>query len=130
MKKFEKASLCREDCSSSTTPGSSTDLLGGSHWCRDDRRRCRTRRRVHPVRRGQRYIAEIKRELANALRDNLEDKYLAQAVEYQGTNVPLGLLLVLDLTAHPHGLPHLRDTVWVGTARDRMPRTYEAPSWP
>jgi hypothetical protein len=62
---------------------------------------------------AQRFIIEIKREQADASRQSVETSYLTQALEYQRTNVPLGILLVLDLTSHIHGLPHLKDTIWV-----------------
>lgn len=62
---------------------------------------------------AQRFIVEIKREKSDASRQSVESAYLTQALEYQLTNIPLGMLLVLDLTSHTHGLPHLRDTVWV-----------------
>jgi hypothetical protein len=68
---------------------------------------------------AQRFIVEIKREKVDASRESIEAAYLTQTFEYQRTNVPLGMLLVLDLTSHAHGLPHLKDTIWV-IHRDRL----------
>jgi len=67
---------------------------------------------------ARRYITEVKRELGNSTRANLEAAYLAQAVEYQSTNEPLGQLLVLDLTDHSGGTPHIKDSIWVAHRRD------------
>jgi hypothetical protein len=61
----------------------------------------------------QRFVVEIKRELADNSRVGIEAAYLAQGIEYQVTNVPLSMLLVLDLTDHSHGIRHLSDTAWV-----------------
>jgi hypothetical protein len=62
---------------------------------------------------AQRFVIEIKRELDDNSRVGVEAAYLAQAIEYQVTNVPLSMLLVLDLTDHSHGICHLADTAWV-----------------
>ena len=67
---------------------------------------------------GRRYVTEVKRELTNASRRSLEDSYLAQALEYQSTSEPLGQLLVLDLTDHRSGTPHISDSIWVTHRRD------------
>jgi hypothetical protein len=67
---------------------------------------------------ARRYVTEIKRELGNSARASLEAAYLAQAVEYQSTNEPLGQLLVLDLTDHSGGTPHISDSIWVTHRRD------------
>lgn len=67
---------------------------------------------------ARRYVTEVKRELSNAARESIDAAYLAQAVEYQSTNVPLGQLLVLDLTDHSHGTPHIDDSIWVTHRRD------------
>lgn len=67
---------------------------------------------------GRRYVTEVKRELKDASRRSLENSYLAQAVEYQSTNEPLGQLLVLDLTDHTSGTPHIKDSIWVTHRRD------------
>ncbi|TXN29775.1 hypothetical protein [Lacisediminihabitans profunda] len=67
---------------------------------------------------ARRYVTEVKRELSNAARASLEAAYLAQAVEYQSTNEPLGQLLVLDLTDHTDGTPHINDSIWVAHRRD------------
>lgn len=67
---------------------------------------------------AQRYVTEVKRELNDAARENLEEAYLAQALEYQSTSQPLGQLLVLDLTDHSSGTPHINDSIWVAHHRD------------
>jgi hypothetical protein len=61
-----------------------------------------------------RFVVELKREKADTSMAGLK-KYLRQAVTYQVTDVPIGMLIVLDLTG---ALPqHIRDNVWV----DRFP---------
>ena len=67
---------------------------------------------------AQRYVTEVKRELNDASRAALEDAYLAQAIEYQSTSQPMGQLLVLDLTDHYSGTPHISESVWVTHRRD------------
>lgn len=67
---------------------------------------------------AQRYVTEVKRERNNADRDSIESAYLTQAVEYQSTNQPFAQLLVLDLTDHTGGTPHLTDSIWVKHRRD------------
>ena len=67
---------------------------------------------------AQRYVTEVKRELSDASRDKLEAAYLPQALEYQSTSQPLGQLLVLDLTDHSAGTPHISQSVWVTHRRD------------
>lgn len=62
---------------------------------------------------AQRFVIEIKRELDDNSRVGIQAAYLAQAIEYQVTNIPLSMLLVLDLTNHSHGIRHLSDTAWV-----------------
>jgi len=62
---------------------------------------------------AQRFVVEIKRELDDTTRSGIQTAYLAQAIEYQVTNVPLSMLLVLDLTDHSHGIYHLSDTAWI-----------------
>lgn len=62
---------------------------------------------------AQRYVTEVKRELSDASRVKLDAAYLAQALEYQSTSQPLGQLLVLDLTDHSAGTPHIGESVWV-----------------
>lgn len=71
---------------------------------------------------ARRYVTEVKRELSNAARESIESAYLAQAVEYQSTNEPLGQLLVLDLTNHSGGTPHINDSIWVTHRRDAAGR--------
>jgi len=67
---------------------------------------------------AQRYATEVKREQSDASRGKLEAAYLAQALEYQSTSEPLGQLLVLDLTDHSAGTPHISHSVWVTHRRD------------
>ena len=71
---------------------------------------------------ARRYVTEVKRELNNASRENLESSYLAQTSEYQSTNEPFGQLLVLDLTEHKGGTPHINDSIWVTHRRDQAGR--------
>jgi hypothetical protein len=65
------------------------------------------------MRHGSEFAVEIKRELADASRGAIEADYLGQALEYQGARLPLGGLLVLDLTAHGTVTPHVADLLWV-----------------
>lgn len=67
---------------------------------------------------AQRYVTEVKRELTDASKENLETAYIAQALEYQSTSEPLGQLLVLDLTDHSAGTPHLNESIWVTHRRN------------
>lgn len=71
---------------------------------------------------GRRYVTEVKRELQDATKDHLNSMYLAQTFEYQSTNQPLGQLLVLDLTKHESGTPHVQDSIWVAHQRDNAGR--------
>lgn len=58
-----------------------------------------------------RFVIELKREQDDATRDGLS-RYLRQAGAYQVTDIAVGMLIVLDLTADP--MPdHMRDHVWV-----------------
>lgn len=68
---------------------------------------------------GFRFVIEIKREQNDATRQGL-GIYLRQAAAYQATDIAVGMLVVLDLTATP--LPdHMRDHVWV----DKVPASEE-----
>ncbi|MEU7907338.1 hypothetical protein [Actinoplanes sp. NPDC049118] len=60
-----------------------------------------------------RFFVEVKRELRDAGAAALERSYLIQAADYSGTSATLGVLLVLDLTAHPAGVRHLAECAWV-----------------
>ncbi|WP_203823614.1 hypothetical protein [Actinoplanes palleronii] len=64
-----------------------------------------------------RFFIEVKRELRDSSRAELERSYLAQAADYSGTSATLGMLLVLDLTPHPAGVPHLSECAWVASRR-------------
>jgi hypothetical protein len=66
-----------------------------------------------------RFFVEVKRELRNSSRAELERSYLAQAADYSGTSATLGMLLVLDLTSHQAGVPHLSECAWVARQRPR-----------
>lgn len=61
---------------------------------------------------GFQFVAEIKRAFDDTGRDGAR-KYLGQTATYLGTNVRLGLLLVLDLTPKPTGTPALENNIWV-----------------
>lgn len=75
-----------------------------------------------------RYLAEIKKEDGDASREHIDSTYLVQATEYGNTNVPFGLLLVLDLTdkTSSQGTRRLDELVWVashtptGSTTDRL----------
>jgi hypothetical protein len=64
-----------------------------------------------------RFFVEVKRELRHSSRADLERSYLAQAADYSGTSAVLGMLLVLDLTSHRAGVPHLSECAWVARRR-------------
>lgn len=60
---------------------------------------------------GFRFVIELKREMDDGSREGLS-AYLRQEAAYQATDIAVGMLVVLDLTAGP--LPdHMRDNVWV-----------------
>lgn len=68
---------------------------------------------------GTRYVTEVKRELVDASREELEGAYLPQAVAYQSANVPFGQLLVLDLTAgRDVATERLDESIWVAHSRN------------
>ena len=58
-------------------------------------------------------MTEVKRELNDASNGSLAAQYSGQAAEYATSNMPLGQLLVLDLTDHRFGGRHLNDSAWV-----------------
>jgi hypothetical protein len=60
---------------------------------------------------GISFYVECKREEKDASHDGLH-KYVGQARAYSVTNVAFGILLVLDLTRHPTGVPDLFSSVW------------------
>ncbi|WP_212988547.1 hypothetical protein [Actinoplanes auranticolor] len=64
-----------------------------------------------------RFFVEVKRELRTSARAELERSYLTQAADYSGTSATLGMLLVLDLTSHRAGVPHLSECAWVTRRR-------------
>jgi hypothetical protein len=57
---------------------------------------------------GIRFITEIKREEEDASFENLIASYGAQTTLYQNTNIPIGILLVLDLTIRDGLSGHFR----------------------
>lgn len=63
---------------------------------------------------GFRFVIELKRETADASVAGLT-RYLRQAATYQVTDIPVGMLMVLQLTGALPG--HIRDNVWI----DRVP---------
>lgn len=68
---------------------------------------------------GTRYVTEVKRDFKRTHRADLEKAYLPQTVAYQATNVPLGQLLVLDLTPRREASSERLDkSVWVTHNRD------------
>lgn len=68
---------------------------------------------------GFRFVVELKRELEDGSRTGLA-RYLRQAGAYQVTDVPLGMLVVLDLSSDPLA-SHIRDNVWVDVLRTDEP---------
>src|SRR4051794_28736580 len=64
-----------------------------------------------------RFYIEVKCEERDASDAALEKSYLTQAADYAGTNPTLGQLVVLDLTKHPDGVRHLRESAWVASHR-------------
>jgi hypothetical protein len=69
-----------------------------------------------------RFVTEAKREKSNASPSRIESKYVAQAAAYQGSNEPFGQLLVLDLTDHSSGTPHISESMWAVHGRDESGR--------
>jgi hypothetical protein len=62
--------------------------------------------------------AELKRETTDPSREAVR-RYLPQAQAYQGTDVALALLVMLDLARSGTApIPSIRDSVWVDTSRD------------
>lgn len=60
---------------------------------------------------GYRFVIELKREQSDASKESLRE-YLPQTTAYQTTSIPVGILIVLNLTSR--GFPvQLRDNVWV-----------------
>lgn len=59
---------------------------------------------------GFRFVLELKRDDTDTSPAGLR-KYLGQASTYQVTDVPLGMLIVLDLTGQPPS--HILDNVWM-----------------
>lgn len=60
---------------------------------------------------GYRFVTELKREQNDASKESLR-KYLPQTTAYQTTSIPVGMLIVLNLTSRGHPV-QLRDNVWV-----------------
>lgn len=62
---------------------------------------------------GVRFVTEVKREFKKTSHEDLAAAYFGQASDYQVNNVPLGQLLVLDLSDHTTGVPSVDDSVSV-----------------
>lgn len=62
----------------------------------------------------RRYVIELKRELIDSKKEAIE-KYLAQTISYQVTNLRIGFLGVLDLSLGSGPPPHLEENFWVAT---------------
>jgi hypothetical protein len=66
--------------------------------------------------------AELKRETIDPSREAVR-RYLPQARAYQGADVALALLVILDLARSPdEPIPSIRDSVWVDASRDSNDR--------
>lgn len=62
---------------------------------------------------GIRTASELKKEEVGCSFEDIEKAYSAQGVEYQNTNIRLGILLVLDLTTKNSGVGHITSQVKV-----------------
>ena len=60
---------------------------------------------------GYRFVIELKREQSDASKESLRG-YVPQVTAYQTTSIPVGMLVVLDLTSGAFPTK-LRDNVWV-----------------
>jgi hypothetical protein len=60
---------------------------------------------------GIRTASELKKEEISCSFEDIENCYAAQGVEYQNTNIRLGILLVLDLTLKNSGVGHITSQV-------------------
>ena len=67
---------------------------------------------------GFRFVTELKREPVDASEAGLKT-YLRQAVTYQVTDIPIGMLIALDLTGALPG--HTRDNVWFNRVSPAAP---------
>jgi hypothetical protein len=70
--------------------------------------------------------AEMKREFADRSDSALVDAYGPQSMAYQGTNVPLCILIVLDLVDRGGGQPPLREQVSVHHRTPKASQTEHA----
>jgi hypothetical protein len=59
------------------------------------------------------FTAEVKRDDTDCTFSGLRKKYIGQTAEYQNTNVKLGFLLVLDLTAKANGVCSMEENIKV-----------------
>jgi hypothetical protein len=66
-----------------------------------------------------RFTIEVKRELSDVSRHALLAAYGGQAAGYSVAGARISLAMVLDLTDHKHGIPSLKESVWV----DEVPIT-------
>ncbi|MEU5565494.1 hypothetical protein [Micromonospora musae] len=69
---------------------------------------------------GMRFNVEVKRHTSGWTAPSLEDKYIAQAVNYTATTPPFGILLIGDHSNHVSGYTSFDDSVWVAS-RSRTP---------
>jgi hypothetical protein len=68
-------------------------------------------------------VAELKRTWDDLNHAQLVDRFGAQAVSYQATNVTFGFLVVLDLRDRGGSQPHLREQVSVQKKRQKFSST-------
>ena len=60
-----------------------------------------------------RFTIEVKRELRDASRDAILAAYGGQAAAYTVVGPRVSFAMILDLTDHAHGVPSLKESVWV-----------------
>jgi hypothetical protein len=59
-----------------------------------------------------RFVVEVKRHVSKWVKLGLEEKYIAQAVNYTATTPPFCILLVGDHSNHSEGYTSLEDSLW------------------
>lgn len=64
---------------------------------------------------GMRFNVEVKRHSSRWTASGLEDKYIAQAVNYTATSPPFGILLIGDHSNHASGYRSFGDSVWIAS---------------
>lgn len=72
-----------------------------------------------------RFVIEVKREQSDSTHGALVKSYGPQTAGYTVVGPALSISLVLDLTDHSHGVPSLRDSIWVDRVEvaGGLPRT-------